>query len=83
MHRLVRLLTLLFVFAIVLGSTSVSANDPRRVFGGGSGPNSLEAEGCSGYCYPSAPDCFSSCYCEGSLSCCVGGCDWCCSTNVE
>ncbi len=85
MSKLVRLLCLLFICSVVLGTSATGfAGDTGRPFtfggnGGENGQSGLDAAGCSGYCYPGASDCFSSCYCEGSLSCCVGGCDWCCS----
>lgn len=85
MQKLARLLALLFVCSVVLGSTTV--------FAGGTGTkgrlpfsnaaNGLKTAGCSGYCYPGTSDCLSTCYCEGNLSCCFGGCSWCCDQVIE
>ena len=93
MRKLVSLLALLFVCSVVLGSTSVSADDANdtkmseRAFvydvGGDKGSNStsnLAADSCSGYCEPYIITCMEDCYCQGTWSCCTAGCDDCCGS---
>lgn len=85
MRKLVKLLCLLFVFSVLLGSGFATAGgkEPMRGLKRSWGQGDKVAAGCSGSCYPGASDCYSACECSGALSCCTAGCGWCCSIEVQ